>query len=200
MPLNLRKVAVRFGDDPEEANADMVSGNFFSGLGVRLARGRAFTPEDETHHTQVAVLSYEYWTRRFVRNPSVIGQMFYIKGVPFTIIGVAPREFAGVGQGEPTDIWVPFQTREDLKPWGRSPASTDSLYGSPTWLFLLMVARLQPGVSQKQALAQLNPIYQNALYEGVGKPNVKEQRSSFISHPSAASRICGRITKNRSPC
>ena len=183
VPLNYRKVAVRFGDDPEEANADMVSGNFFSGLGVRLARGRAFTPEDETRHTQVAVLSYEYWTRRFVRNPSVIGQVLYIKGVPFTIIGVAPREFAGVGQGEPTDIWVPFQTRADLKPWGRSQASTDSLYGSPSWLFLLMVARLQPGVSQKQALAQLNPIFQNALYEGVGKPNVKEQRSELHFTP-----------------
>ena len=118
VPLNLRKVAVRFGDQPEEANADMVSGNFFSGLGVRLARGRAFTLADETQHSQTAVLSYGYWTRRFARNPSVLGQTLYIKGVPFTIIGVAPREFAGVGQGEPTDIWVPFQTRDDLKPWG----------------------------------------------------------------------------------
>jgi predicted permease len=183
VPLSYRKVAVRFGDEPEEANADMVSGNFFSGLGVRLARGRGFSLEDETRHTQVAVLSYEYWTRRFVRNPSVIGQTLYIKGVPFTVIGVAPREFAGVGQGEPTDIWVPFQTRPDLKPWGRSPSSTDSLYGSPSWLFLLMIGRLQPGVSQKQALAQLNPIFQNALYEGLGKPKAKEQLSQLFFTP-----------------
>ncbi len=183
VPLNLRKVAVRFGDEPEEANADMVSGNFFSGLGERLARGRAFTLEDETRHTQVAVLSYEYWTRRFVRNPSVIGQAIYIKGVPFTIIGVAPREFAGVGQGEPTDIWVPFQTRPDLKPWGRSPGSKNSLYGSPSWLFLLMIGRLQPGVSQKQALAQLNPVFQHAIYEGVGKQDAKEQPPQLYFTP-----------------
>ena len=144
VPLSLRKVAVRLGAEPEEANADMVSGNFFSGLGIRLARGRAFAPEDETQHTQTAVLSYAYWTRRFARNPSAIGHTLYIKGVPFTIIGVAPREFGGVGEGEdPTDIWVPFQTREDLKPWGRSPDSKDSLYGNPTWLFLLMIGRLQ---------------------------------------------------------
>ena len=99
VPLSLRKVAVRFGGEPEEANADMVSGNFFSGLGVRVARGRAFTMEDETQHNQTAVLSYAYWSRRFARDPAVIGQTLYIKGVPFTIVGVAPREFGGVGQG-----------------------------------------------------------------------------------------------------
>jgi len=176
VPLSYRKVAVRIGsDEPEEANADMVSGNFFSGLGVRLARGRGFTLEDETRHTQTAVLSYAYWTRRFARNPSVLGQTLYIKGVPFTIIGVASREFGGVGQGEPTDIWVPFQTRADLKPWGRSPDSSDSLYGDPTWLFLLMIGRLQPGVSEKKALAQLNPIYQGTLISSGIKQDPKAQ-------------------------
>ncbi|MGA3323377.1 MAG: ABC transporter permease [Terriglobia bacterium] len=184
VPLSLRKVAVRFGAEPEEANADMVSGNFFSGLGVRVARGRAFTPEDETQHTQTAVLSYAYWTRRLARNPSAIGQTLYIKGVPFTIIGVAPREFGGVGEGDdPTDIWVPFQTREDLKPWGRSPDSKDSLYGNPTWLFLLMIGRLQAGVSQEQALAQLNPVYQRTLVETTGKRDPKEQPPKLFFTP-----------------
>jgi len=98
VPLSIRKVAVRSGAEPEEANADMVSGNFFSGLGVRLERGRGFTPEDESQHTQTAVLSYAYWTRRFGRNPSVLGQNLYIKGVPFTVIGVAPREFGESGR------------------------------------------------------------------------------------------------------
>ncbi len=173
VPLSFRKVAVRFGAEPEEANADMVSGNFFSRLGVRPARGRGFTPEDESQHTPTAVLSYAYWTRRFARNPSVLGQTLYIKGVPFTIIGVAPREFGGVGQGEPTDIWVPFQTRADLKPWGRSPDSSDGLYGDPTWLFLLMIGRLQPGISQERALAQLNPVYQRTLAATGVKPDPK---------------------------
>jgi predicted permease len=183
VPLSFRKVAVRFGGEPEEATADMASGNFFSGLGIRLARGRGFTPEDETQHNQIAVLSYAYWTRRFARDPAVLGQTLCIKGVPFTIIGVAAREFAGVGQGEPTDIWVPFQTRDDLKPWGRSPDSQDSLYGSPTWLFLLMIGRLQPGVSQEQALAQLNPIYHHALFEGGAKQNAEEQPPQLYFTP-----------------
>ncbi|SPE27092.1 Permease [Acidobacteriia bacterium SbA2] len=173
VPLSFRKAAVRFGAEPEEANADMVSGNFFSGLGVRLERGRGFTSEDESQHTQTAVLGYAYWTRRFARNPSVLGQTLYIKGVPFTVIGVAPREFGGVGQADPTDIWVPFQTRADLKPWGRSPDSSDSLYGDPTWLFLLMIGRLQPGISQERALAQLNPVYQRTLAATGVKPDPK---------------------------
>jgi len=122
VPLAIGKVAVRFGKEPEEAAADMVSGNFFSGLGVRLARGRAFTVDDETRHSQVAVLSYDYWTRRFARDPSVVGQTIYIKSAPFTIIGIAARGFIGVEPGETqTDLWIPFQANSNLKPWGRSP-------------------------------------------------------------------------------
>ena len=91
VPLGIGKITVRFGEEPEEATADMVSGNFFSGLGVTPARGRFFAAPDETAHSLVAVLSYNYWTRRFARNPSVLGQTLYIKTVPFTIIGVARR-------------------------------------------------------------------------------------------------------------
>src|SRR5215469_1039090 len=73
-------VPARFGTEPEEIKADMVSGNFFSGLGVPSVRGRTFNLEDEQKHTQVAILSYDYWTRRFARDPAVAGQTFFIKG------------------------------------------------------------------------------------------------------------------------
>ena len=53
VPLAIGKVAVRFGDTPEEAEGDMVSGNFFSGLGISPSRGRAFTLEDERAHLQL---------------------------------------------------------------------------------------------------------------------------------------------------
>src|SRR5258708_33494944 len=71
VPLSFNKTVVRFGQSPEEANVDMVSGNFFFGLGVPPLRGRILSAEDESQHTQVAVLSYNFWTRRFARNPSV---------------------------------------------------------------------------------------------------------------------------------
>src|SRR5215470_19487733 len=91
VPLAIGKVAVRYGDTPEEAEGDMVSGNFFSGLGISLARGYGFTLADEQAHSQNVVLSYSYWTRRFGRNPSVLGQTFFIKGDAFTITGIGPE-------------------------------------------------------------------------------------------------------------
>jgi predicted permease len=177
VPLSFSKTVVRFGEAPEEAAADMVSGNFFSGLGVLPARGRVLTLEDESQHTQVAVLSYSYWTRRFARNPSVLGQTLYIKGIPFSIVGVAGRNFFGVEPEGSTDVWIPLQTMPELKPWGFSPQDKASLYGSPDWWFFMMLGRLVPGVSEKQALAQLQPVYEPVA-------NSKTAGLSFSGQPS----------------
>jgi predicted permease len=175
VPLSFSKTIVRVGDAPEEAAADMVSGNFFSGLGVPATLGQLFTLEDESRHTQVAVLSYNFWTRRFARNPSVLGQSLYVKGVPFRIIGVSARDFVGVEPQGSTDLWIPFQNLPELKPWGVSPQDKSALYGSPDWWFLMMIGRLRPGVDEKQALGQLQPAYQAAAYLGTSGPRKDEQ-------------------------
>ena len=174
VPLGLPKIPVRFGQDPEEAAADEVSGNFFSGLGVEVLRGRAFTLDDERQHTQVAILSYAYWIRRFTADPSVLGQTIFLKGVPFMVVGVAARDFVGLERGNPTDIWVPFQINDQLKPWGESGPSQDSLYGAPKWFFLMMIGRLRPGISPAGALARLNPVYQTTVYSALGQPKAGE--------------------------
>ena len=175
VPLTFSKSIVRVGDAPEEAAVDMVSGNFFSGLGVPAALGQLFTAEDESHHTQVAVLSYNFWTRRFARDPSALGQSLYIKGAPFRIIGVTARDFFGVEPQGSTDLWIPFQTLPELKPWGVSPQDKSALYGSPDWWFLMMIGRLRPGINEKQALAQLQPVYQRVAYLGTSGPRKDEQ-------------------------
>ncbi|HEY2907512.1 MAG TPA: ABC transporter permease [Vicinamibacterales bacterium] len=174
-------VPARLGSEPEELKADMVSGNFFTGLGVQAVRGRTFSADDETNHTQNAVLSYNYWTRRFGRSPAALGQTLYIKGVPFAIIGVAAPKFVGLDQGTSTDVWVPFQIGDDIKPWGASASrKTDLLYGG-TWWFLLTVGRLQPGVNPRQAVSYLNPIFQQAAFlENPDRPeNGKPPQLSF---------------------
>jgi len=174
-------VPARFGSDPEQLKADMVSGNFFSGLGVRPVRGRVFNIDDERGHTQNAILSYDYWTRRFNRSESVLGRPIYLRGVPFTIVGVAGPRFTGLDRGSATDVWVPFQTSDEVKPWGVAASNKhDQLYGS-TWWFLLTVGRLRPGVNQKQALAYLNPLFQQAAYvENAERPeNSKSPQLSF---------------------
>ena len=182
VPLGIPKVAVRYGAEPEEAQAEMVSGNFFSGLRVQMARGRGFTAEEETQHAQVAVLGYGYWTRRFARNPSAIGETIYIKGAPFSIIGVAPPEFTGVEMNSANDIWVPLQNRADLTAWGQSSDGT-SLYGTPNWWSLMMIGRFRPGITEKQAVAQLTPAFQQIAYHGIGTRNPKEEppKLSFVA-------------------
>lgn len=175
VPLAIGKVAVRFGDKPEEAEGDMVSGNFFSGLGISLARGHAFTLDDERAHSQVVVLSYSYWTRRFSRNPSVLGQTLFIKGNAFTITGVAPEGFFGVEPGQSTDLWIPLQSRPDMNAWGNAP-EYNTLYGSPTWWCLELIARLAPGVSPSQALAEATPRFQRVAYTGLSTPDPKQPK------------------------
>jgi predicted permease len=169
VPLSFSKVAARYGDAPEEIEADEVSGNFFSALGVNIAAGQAFAQVDEDKHSQIAVISYGYWTRRFQRDPGVIGKVIYVNGVPMTVVGVAAPRFFGVESGgSATDLWIPLQNRAELNAWGL-PATGNTLYGSPNWWALMFIARLRPGVSQQQALARMNPLFANAAWETVGK-------------------------------
>jgi predicted permease len=156
-------VAVRVGAEPEEAHGELVSGNFFTALGVQPLLGRGLTAQDEASHAPVAVLSFAYWNRRFAAAPDVLGRTLYVKGIAFTIVGVAPAGFQGTDPGQPAmDFWVPLQQRPELNPFG-TPPTDHTLYGSPEWLSLVLVGRLRPGVSPQQAAAQLSTPFRNAL-------------------------------------
>ena len=162
-PLAFEKVPVRVGREPEEVLGEMVSGNFFSGLGVQPVLGRGFAPQDESTHASVAVLNHAWWNGRFAGAKDILGKTIYVKGVPFTVIGVAPPGFGGVDPVHPRmDFWIPLQNRPELNAWG-TPPTDHTLYGSPSWLALGMLGRLQPGLSPEQAQAQLNPAFENAL-------------------------------------
>jgi predicted permease len=166
-PISNQRVGVRYGREPEEALVDVVSGNFFSGLGVEAALGRTFRVEDETHHAPLAVVSYAYWSERVGRDPAVLGHPLFIKGIPFTIIGVAAPKFIGVEHRRVTDVWIPLQTHPDLQPWGQPPGAGLSLYGSAhLWWCLKTIGRLQPNVTETQALARLQPVFLHAAMEG----------------------------------
>ncbi len=169
-PLALGKVAVRYASMPEEAEGDMVSGAFFSGLGVKLARGHGFSEQDETDHAAVAVISYNYWTRRFARDPNVLEKTLYVNSVPLTIIGIAAEGFEGVEAGRSTDFWIPLQSRAELNAWGNAPDDGKTYIANPTWWCLRLVGRLAPGESKAQAVAQLQSTFQAAAYVGLGNP------------------------------
>ena len=167
VPLAVAKVPVRYGSVPAEKSGEEVSGNFFSGLGVEMLRGSGFTEADERNHTPVAVLSYGFWTDAFARDPAVLGQTLYVKGIPFTIIGVTAPSFYGVRPGTATDFWIPLQNRAELNAWS-APLSRADYFGSPRWWDLPMLVRLQPHITPQQAEQILQPAFWNAASEGSG--------------------------------
>lgn len=175
VPLSNSKVAVRYGTLPEEAEGDMVSGTFFSGLGVKLPWGRGFSEEDERNHAPIAVISYKYWTRRFARNSDVLGQTLYVNGAPITIVGVAAEGFEGVEAGESTDFWIPLQSRPELNAWGNPPEDGKTYIANPKWWCLRLLGRIAPGITRSQAIAQLQPVFQAAAYAGLGSPTAGEK-------------------------
>ncbi len=168
VPLGVAKVPVRYGETPTEKAGEEVSGNYFSGLRARILRGSGFTESDETNHNPVVVLSYSFWTEDFSRNPAVVGQMLFIKGIPFTIVGITAPGFLGTEPSRAVDFWIPLQTRPELNAWGL-PATTHTLYGSPRWWALPMVARLQPGITPQQAEEALQPAFWQAATEPLGR-------------------------------
>ena len=174
VPLSFSgNVAVRHGEMPEEAEGEEVSGNFFSGLTARIAMGRGFSFDDEKNHAQIAVISYDYWNRSFARNPNVLGQTIYVKGVPLTIVGVAARGFKGIEPASSTDFWIPLQNRPELNAWG-TPAAYGTLYGAPKWWSLRLMARLQPGVSPEQAQQALTGTFAGIVKQTVGTVDEKQ--------------------------
>ncbi|MGB6109846.1 MAG: ABC transporter permease [Acidobacteriaceae bacterium] len=168
VPLSGSKVAVRYGANPEEAEGDMVSGTFFSGLGVPIPLGRGFSDQDESRHAPVVVISYNYWTRRFSRDPDVLGKTLYVNALPMTVVGIASPGFEGLEAGSSTDFWIPLQNRRELNAWGNPPEDGKLYTSDPTWWCLQLVGRLAPGVNRSQALAQLQPVFQSAAFIGVG--------------------------------
>ena len=94
----------------ERITGELVSGNYFSVLGVNPALGRLIAPEDVLTEDEapVVVLSYVIWQRVFGSDPEVAGKNILLNGQRFTVIGVAARKFAGTTVGSPTDVWLPL--------------------------------------------------------------------------------------------
>jgi predicted permease len=149
---------------PTLANGMMVTGNYFSGLGVTPLLGRAITDADEPEGAaRVAVISYAYWTRLFARDPAIIGKNVALNGIPFTITGVTRPEFYGVQPGGSPDIWMAFADKPNLRPWGSEPYKGSSVFTAKDWICLNIMGRLKPSTSRTQAEAALDVIFRNMV-------------------------------------
>ena len=142
----------------------LVSGNYFTVLGVQAQLGRTLRFDDDRPNvTPVAVMSYAYWNRMFNRDPSVVGRVFNIIGVPVTVVGVAPPEFFGESVEAPVaDFWLPITLIHRFMPDGESPLEHPDV----SWINL--IGRLKPGVRIEQAQAGANVAFHQFLMKNAG--------------------------------
>jgi putative ABC transport system permease protein len=153
------------GDDPasQKITVRMVSGNYFSVLGIEPGAGRLLSDSDDTaeNANPVVVLGYAYWQRKFAQSPTIIGKDIRLNGYPFTVIGVAPAGFEGDVVGEQIALFVPLSMQPEIvrgRHW-RTAVNT-------SWLSL--IGRLKSGVTLAQAEANMNVLLQQALHGPYG--------------------------------
>jgi predicted permease len=140
--------------DAQRVQAEMVSGNYYSGLGVRPQLGRGIEPTDDAvpGSGAVAVISDGLWEREFSRSPTALGQTIILNQVALTIVGVNPRGFTGAkGVQTSPEIFVPLSLQPLVDPKG----SKSLLEDADLW-WLNIMGRATPGVRDSEAEAALN--------------------------------------------
>jgi predicted permease len=143
------------------ANGILVSGSYFPVLGVAPAAGRLIDAGDEQAigESAVAVLSHDYWQSAFGGAPDAVGRSLTVNGRELTIVGVAPRGFAGTILGFRPQVFVPLTLRWQMEP--QRPRDENDRRSHWAYLF----ARLKPGVAFEQATAEINSLYSGILNE-----------------------------------
>jgi predicted permease len=138
---------------PTRAWAELVTGNYFSMLGLEAARGRTFAADEGwvPGKDALIVLSHKYWQTRFGGNPDIVGRSVQVNKHPFTIIGVAPQRYHGAYYFLEPDFYIPVTTMSLL-----DPKSADDLNKRGA-TYLRVLARLRPGLTPTQALAAAQP-------------------------------------------
>jgi len=167
------------GGRAERVSGELVTGNYFDVLGVRAEIGRTFTPEDDRTPGghPIAMLSHNYWTRRFGADPGVLNRTVTLNGLPMTIVGVTPPGFYGVVVGENPDVTVPVAMKAQM-----TPTWDDLQNRRSRWLTVM--ARLKDGMSRAQAEAAMNVLYRQI--------NEQELKDITTASPTFRERFVGK--------
>ena len=164
--------SVSVDNQTERLEAEIVSGNYFTMLGVKPAIGRVFNSQEDDQVYQghpVVVLSYTYWNNRFTRDPGVLGKKILVNDVPMTIIGVSAAGFAGLDPARSPQIRVPVQMKEAMLPeW--------------PWLYVdnrrarwvQVFARLKDGYTVESAAAPLQGLFTQIRTHEMTLPAAKD--------------------------
>jgi putative ABC transport system permease protein len=150
-------VSVSEGGRADRVNGAVVTPNYFDTLGVRMARGRGFSADEDVNGRArpVVVISYGLWSRRFGRDAGLIGRTLSIDATPMTVVGVTTPDFIGTSRSTAADIWVPVGAARAVLP---SWIDLDEHLRHRGWPWLALYARLKPDAQPAQVSAQLATI------------------------------------------
>jgi len=168
----LAPASVSIDNQTERVSAELVSGNYFTTLGVKPAIGRVFSSEEDDRFYgghPVVVLSYDYWVRRFARDPNVIGKKILVNDYPMNIVGVSSTEFRGLDPTQSPQIRVPVLMKRVMLPewtWMRADDRR------ARWIQVF--ARLKPGYTVESAAAPLQGLFTQIRQYEITLPAAKD--------------------------
>jgi predicted permease len=153
-------VNVGIDGDTESASALVASGNYFDVLGAVPAAGRLLARSDDGDDAPpVVVISHALWQRRFGSAPDAVGRVITVNTIPVSIAGIAARGFRGtMGVGDEPQVIVPLALRGRLE--------RNDRHRSASWWWVLVMARLRPGLEPSRALPSFERIVQQSVAEG----------------------------------
>ena len=158
------------GDRAAQVTGELVSGSYFSVLGVDMALGRPIAPQDDSvpDSQPVVVLSYSFWQTYFNSDRTIIGRTIALNSHNMTVIGVAQPGFDGVEFGNPAKLFVPIMMKTEMTP------RSDGLKDRRRRLqWVTAYGRLKPGVTIEQAQVSLQPLLHSILEMEVREPGFR---------------------------
>jgi len=171
-------VTIGYGDRVAQIPAELVSGSYFSTLGVGTALGRTIAPDEDAvpDSAPVVVLSYSFWRSYFDGDRTIVGRTIALNSQAMTVIGVAQPGFDGVELGVPAKVFVPIMMKTEMTP------HSDGLKDRRRRLsWVTAYGRLKPGVSVEQAQLSLQPLLHSIL-------EMEAQQPEFTRYTTAADR------------
>lgn len=176
--LQLASKASISGSAYQTTHVDLVSGNFFSVLGVPAFLGRTIAESDDSAPGAgpIVVASYSWFQHHLHGDPSALGKVIRIQAHDYTLVGIARPGFFGISVGTPTDLWVPLSMEKEISPgWN----GLDNRF----FQSLFLLGRLKPGVSMTQASAETNLLFKQIMRDYLG-PQPSEKQLASIAHAS----------------
>ncbi len=154
----------------EMAFGHLVSGDYFTSLGVKPLLGRIILGDDDKAiRPLVGAISYGYWTRRFGQDPAIVGRKILVNNRPLEIAGVIPRDFLGLYPGNGADVYVPMGKSEAI-------GAKSYLLDRPDYWWVRIFARLKPAVADAEARAAIDAAFQHQVQSYSGKNVAKISR------------------------